>query len=302
MEEFKVKYEQPYKEKARPAKTQKLFGFIDRQKYLLLSLLVFVSMLSAKIWSMTIDANVSLKSVTIQAVLFGLLNYLVFFFMSDSGREKGRLSTPYTTAKTNYDVIHKQIRDEMLYPFLQPFCVWKKKNVTEEYRRDCLMDSNISYKEYVEKYQGKSPLSIRKMKLDKETTSCIIEANAYKPPKLQASTLWQKSTFKEQVKFITKSGKRSIFGKRAFKIVIIAAMTILSVSIKTSTEAHFDWSLLLDVLMAASSAFFGYRGGFEAFAYTEALCYETKTEILTEAYDWAVAEQRKEELEKAPQI
>ena len=83
--------------------------------------------------------------------------------------------------------------------------------------------------------------------------------------------------------------------KRVFKILSIMIFSFISVSIKTETTAHFDWSLIIDVLMCASAAFLGYRGGFEAYAYTEVSCYETKTEILNEAYDWIVEKQKEDE-------
>lgn len=295
MEEFKVKYEQPYKDKPRSERTQKFLGFIDRQKYFLLSLLIFISLISAKIWSMTIDPNISLKDITFQLVLYGVLNYLIYYFMSSSGRDRGRISPQYLEAKNKYAEIHDKIRVGGLYVFLQPFCLWKKKTVTEEYRRDCLMDSTLTYEEYVEKYQGRNSKVIKEAKLDKETRRCILEANAYKPPKLQASTLWQKSTFNEQVKFISRSGLNVMRVKRVFKILSIMIFSFISVSIKTETTAHFDWSLIIDVLMCASAAFLGYRGGFEAYAYTEVSCYETKTEILNEAYDWIVEKQKENE-------
>lgn len=294
MDEFKVKMPAAeYKEKPRSPKVQAAMGFLNRQKYLLLSILVFFCEITSEIWQMTINPEVTLKEITLRVLVFGTLNYLIFFFMSDCGRDKGIASDGYLNAKNDYDTIHKKFRDEFLYPLLQNFCAWKRKSVTEEYRRDCLMDSTISYDTYVKEYQGRNRRYIKKVIADKNDRKCVLEANAYKSAKLQASMIWERSSFNEQIKFMTKSGKNRLRTKRSIKIGTITLLSILSVAVESSTVAHFDWSILINVLVLSASAFFGFRGGYDAYALTERICYETRTNILNEAYDWAKIEKEK---------
>ncbi len=279
-----------YKEKPvrQNGKKEKLVNFLNEQKYIILTVLAFISMLGGQIWSMTINATeINIKEFTLQALLYSAFNYAIFYFMTDEGRARGKVSEAYLNARKAYGDIHEKIRAKDFFPRLQEFCTWKKAAVIDEYRRQILLDSSISYDEYVKKWQGKSRREIKRSDLDKQTKNCIIEANAYNTPKLVASALWEKSSFDEQAAWVTKSGKKQLNSRRVYKAVRVFVLSALGISVAVENVAHLDWSILINVFVCAVSALLGYKDGFTAYAEIEATCYETKTSLLEEAYDWA---------------
>ncbi len=279
-----------YKEKPvrQNGKKEKLVNFLNEQKYIILTVLAFISMLGGQIWSMTINAaEINIKEFTLQALLYSAFNYAIFYFMTDEGRARGKVSEVYLNARKAYGDIHEKIRAKDFFPRLQEFCTWKKAAVIDEYRRQILLDSSISYDEYVKKWQGKSRREIKRSDLDKQTKNCIIEANAYNTPKLVASALWEKSSFDEQAAWVTKSGKKQLNSRRVYKAVRVFVLSALGISVAVENVAHLDWSILINVFVCAVSALLGYKDGFTAYAEIEATCYETKTSLLEEAYDWA---------------
>lgn len=289
-----------YKEKPvrQNSKKEKFVGFLNEQKYIILTVLAFISMLGGQIWSMTINAaEINIKEFTLQALLYSAFNYAIFYFMTDEGRARGKVSEVYLNARKAYGDIHEKIRVNDFFSKLQEFCTWKKETVTDEYRRQVMLDSTITYDEYVEKWQGKSRSEIKKSSLDKQTKNCIIEANAYNTPKLVASALWEKSPFEEQATWVTKSGKKQLNSRRVYKAVRVFVLSALGISVAIDNVAHLDWSIFINVFVCAVSALLGYKDGFTAYAETEATCYETKTSLLTEAYDWAVEQKSNEKAE-----
>ena len=297
-----IKFDVPsaeYKDKPRVTKQKgKLLNFLNEQKYIIFAAIAFITMISGEIWSMTIKSGeINLRELTFQVILYTIFYYLVFFFMTGQGREKGRVTPAYLNARSDYDSVHEKMYDAGFVTFLQGFCRWKRDTVIKEMRQAIMLDGAMSYDEYVAKWQGKPRKIVRESELDKQTKNCIIEANAFKTPKLTASMLWEKTTFNEQIAWLTKSGKNKLLTTRITKALRVMLLATISVVVVYDNVAHFDWSILIDVFSCFLSAFFGYLDGYSAYAVTEATCYETKTSLLTEAYDWAVEQKSKEKAE-----
>ena len=296
-----IKFDVPsaeYKDKPRVKQKGKLLNFLNEQKYIIFAAIAFITMISGEIWSMTIKSGeINVRELTFQVILYTIFYYLVFFFMTGQGREKGRFTAAYLNARSDYDRVHDKMYDAGFVAYLQGFCRWKRDTVIKEMRQAIMLDGAMSYDEYVEKWQGKPRKIVRESELDKQTKNCIIEANAFKTPKLTASMLWEKTTFNEQIAWLTKSGKNKLLTTRITKALRVMLLATISVVVVYDNVAHFDWSILIDVFSCLLSAFFGYLDGYSAYAVTEATCYETKTSLLNEAYDWAVEQNSKEKAE-----
>ena len=296
-----IKFDVPsaeYKDKPRVKQKGKLLNFLNEQKYIIFAAIAFITMISGEIWSMTIESGeINVRELTFQVILYTIFYYLVFFFMTGQGREKGRITAAYLNARSDYDLVHEKIYDAGFVTYLQGFCRWKRDTVIKEMRQAIMLDGAMSYDEYIEKWQGKPRKIVRESELDKQTKNCIIEANSFKTPKLTASMLWEKTTFNEQIAWLTKSGKNKLLTTRITKALRVMLLATISVVVVYDNVAHFDWSILIDVFSCLLSAFFGYLDGYSAYAVTEATCYETKTSLLNEAYDWAVEQKSKEKAE-----
>ncbi len=297
-----IKFDVPgaeYKEKTRVIKQKgKFLSFLSEQKYAIFAVIAFLMMVTGEIWSMTIKSGkIDFRALTFQVILYAIFYYLVFFFMTGQGREKGKRTPVYLDACSDYDSVHEKIYKAGFVVFLQGFCRWKRDTVIKEMRQAIMLDSSMSYDEYVEKWQGKPSKIVRESELDKQTKNCIIEANSFKTPKLTASMLWEKTPFNEQIAWLTKSGKNKLITKRITKALRILLFATVSVAISYDTVTHFDLDILIDAFTCLLTAILGYLDGFSAYAVTEATCYETKTSLLTEAYDWAVEQKSKEKAE-----
>lgn len=299
-----IKFDVPateYKEKpVRESKSKSKFSaFFSEQKYLILAIISFITMIAGKIWSMTIKSGkISIRELTVQILIYAMFYYLVFYFMTGQGRQKGKQTPVYLEVRTTYDDIHEKMRSLGLVVFLQGFCRWKRDSVISEMRQAIILDSSITYDDYITKWQGKPRRVVKRSKdLDKQTKRCIIEANAFKTPKLTASMLWEKTTFNEQVVWLTKSGEKKLGSRRIEKAIRVLLLASVSVSVIFDNVTHFDWTILIDAFICLLSAFFGYLDGFTAYAVTETTAYATRISLLSEAYDWAVEQKAKEKAE-----
>lgn len=291
--------ETEYKEKPRaPKQRGKFLNFLSEQKYAIFACIAFIMMVTGEIWSMKIESGtIDFKEVTFQVILYAIFYYLVFFFMTGQGREKGRHTPVYLDACSAYDTIHEKMYNAGLVQFLQDFCRWKRDAVIKEMQQAIMLDSSMSWNEYVEKWQGKPRSEVMKSDLDKQTKDCVLEANAFKTPKLTASMLWEKTSFNEQVTWLTKSGKSKLVAKRIRKAARVVLFATVSVAISYDTVTHFDLDILIDAFTCLLTAILGYLDGFSAYAVTETNAYTARTTLLSEAYDWAVEQKSKEKAE-----
>jgi hypothetical protein len=291
--------ETEYKEKPRaPKQRGKFLNFLSEQKYAIFACIAFIMMVTGEIWSMKIESGtIDFKEVTFQVILYAIFYYLVFFFMTGQGREKGRRTPVYLDACSDYDTIHEKMYNAGLVQYLQDFCRWKRDAVIKEMQQAIMLDSSMSWSEYVDKWQNKPRSVVMQSDLDKQTKDCVLEANAFKTPKLTASMLWEKTSFNEQVTWLTKSGKSKLVAKRIRKAARVVLFATVSVAISYDTVTHFDLDILIDAFTCLLTAILGYLDGFSAYAVTETNAYTARTTLLSEAYDWAVEQKSKEKAE-----
>lgn len=278
MEKFKIE------ETSARRNTRTTISFFTRQKYILLSILIFICTIAVKILAVDINMETGLRELTVQIVALAMLTYSGYWVMMDFGKEKGFISTNYVGAKAYYDKTKEKVAGKRYNARLGEFCKYKRKEITEERRQEYIMDTTVSYEKYLKELKNKDKETLLASGLSKAEIKLIRKADQYKAPHLQASMLWVNKTFEEQFALISKSGKRQMTIHRVKKGIITAIMVVISGSLYASAIAKLDWTIIFQVLCLALNMYFGYRDGFDSFAVVEAERYACKGELLDEAY------------------
>lgn len=264
----------------------KLGGLINRAKYPLMAITLLFITVMVELLQLSFDGDLSLRNITIPFVVVTFATYTGFFLLSDLGKAQGQKSAEYVTAKTAYDTIHSQIKAKGYNVNLKQFCSYKVKTAREEALQLAFADSTISYTDYKTEYRFKTKKELQEMGLPKQDIHLIVKANGLKPYRLVPSMLWTSGNLEKQLSHITASGNSKLFKKRIIKAVRIIAMSLFVVSIGTAVAFSWSWQILFEVISVLINMFLGFRDGYESYAYTDASCYNSKAELLEEAYEW----------------
>lgn len=264
----------------------KLVTFFNRAKYPFLATTLLLVTILVELLDLTIDGNLTIRNITIPFLVVTFTTYTCFFLLSDFGKSQGQKAQDYIKAKARYEEIREKIKAKNYNAKLKEFCTHKVKDEREQILKMAFDDSTITYSDYLEKYKSKSKKELKEMGLQGNDIKLIQKANTYKQVKLVPSMLWSSGSLAHQLSYITATGNTQLIKKRIIKAIRIIAMSLLVVSVGTAVALHWSWQILFEVLNVILNMFFGFRDGYESYAITDALSYESKSELLEEAYDW----------------
>lgn len=270
--------------------SQRIGGFVNRQKYAIVSFIIVISVIGIELLNINIDSGFSLSSITLPLILLAFATYCAYWVMTDAGKDTGIKSAVYVEATKRYTETREMMKETGYKNKLKEFCAEKRRVCLEEVRRDLLLDSTISYEEYLEMYTGKDKHELEELGLCKQDIEIIRKADKYKVPKLTASALWNVGAFDEQVAFVSRSGSRKLAIKKVKKALRIVAMALVTVSISTAGMIVWDWQVLYQLACVIINMYLGYRDGYDSYAVIEAQRYISKAELLEECAEWVKAQ------------
>ncbi len=216
----------------------------EPDKIQLKDIMLFVLVGLAAVVSMT-DLSLSWRSVrdfTALTVFLYIITTLVFQNRYEKGKNRGRTDDTYKETLTNYRKARDEIFEKNLAGEVPNFCQEYKISELREYRESLLIDANISYDEYAEKYMFKSDKDILKLKLPWRIKKILLKANNAKSIKLDPGAILNESGETSRKKLLGMNGRqREKIDKRfnAISRIIITLFTGL-----VAINIIMDFSLL----------------------------------------------------------
>lgn len=264
----------------------KIAGGLYAHRYALIVGLIVICLILVCTFTVVFKANVSWKTLTLQTILYTSLMYAAYWIMIDYGKERGILSESYLSALKHYSEAHDKIKGKMYNDRLNDFCRYKQSKIVEERKHDIILDSTVSYDEYVEKYSKMSVSELTNAGLEKDDIKAITAANKAKPPHLKGSDLWERESFDKIAELISRSGKKTTRIRKALKLVFLLVTSGLVASVSIKGSFTFDFVVIIALFFLAVNFVTAFSAGYNAYAKTEALRYETRAELLDEAFEY----------------
>lgn len=151
----------------------------ETDKTQLKDIMLFVLIGLAAVISMT-DFSLSwgtVRDFTALTVFLYIITTLVYQNRYERGKNRGRSEEVYTTALDNYRKARNAIYEKNLASKVSDFCKEYKVRELREYRESLLVDLDISYEEYKDKYMSLSWKQIFKSHLPYRFKKILWKAN-----------------------------------------------------------------------------------------------------------------------------
>ena len=184
----------------------------------------------------------SFKDFTALTVFLYIITTLVYQNRYEKGKNRGRSEDSFKTTLTDYRKARDGIYSKNLASAVPDFCKHYKQKELREYRESLLVDVDMNYDEYKEKYMRKSTKEILKSKIPFNMKKIILKANNAKSLKLAPGMILNESGEVNRKKLLGLSGKeREKIDKRVnaiSRIVITLFSGVIAINI------IMDFSLL----------------------------------------------------------
>lgn len=232
------------------------------------------------------------KTITINALLLSLINFVVYINSGDMGEAQGRKSAEYLVPLKSYEELKARITEKGLRGKLNDWCTQWSKTELENARKQLFESCAISYDDYIKKsyvQMGKSKLL--SLGLSHQVVKIILQANNMKPIELSPSMLIdnnQKS--KRSKRALGKQPQAKRITNDFVKIVFIFLSLAFSCSIVFSVYAKIDLAsiagAILAVLLLCYNVISGYMGRYNIIVINAVEYIKDRTQYLEEFEKW----------------
>ena len=216
----------------------------ESDKVQLKDIMLFALVGLAAIISMT-DFSLSWQSFrdfTALTVFLYIITTLVYQNRYEKGKNRGRSDETFKTTLTDYRKARDEIYAKNLASVVPDFCKHYKQKELREYRESLLVDIDMNYDEYKEKYMRKSLKEILKSKLPFNMKKTLIKSNNAKSIKLSPGMLLNESGEVNRKKLLGISGKEREKIDKRFNAISRIVITLFSGVI--AINIIMDFSLL----------------------------------------------------------
>lgn len=243
------------------------FGMND----LMLAIIVLIAM----VLSLT-DFTFSLgefKNFTALTLFLYVITTIVYRNRYNKGKLRGRLDSEYSEALRTYRTSRNKITELGLTSEVPAFCQEYKARELKEYRQGLLVDVDIGYDEYIEKYRHMTNWRIMLLALPLSVRKTLIKCNKAKSIKLAPGLILNENGESNRQKLVGQSGrererkdKRRDFITRGL-IVLLGGMIAVDVILTFSIITVIQW--FVRMLPIFSAIIMGDDAGFCDIAVTE---------------------------------
>lgn len=215
----------------------------------------------------------SIGQVSIMTVFLYAITSLVYRNRYGRGKMRGCNDAEYRAALEEYRARRRGMEEDGVIGQVPAFCREYKKRELEEYRADLLLNVDMTYKEYRDKYMGLPDKHIMETRLPAETKKVLIKCNRAKPLRLTPGMILNENGEADRHKLLGKSGaerERSDKSKQMVKSaawILFGSVVAFDVLADPSMANLLRWAIRMAPV--ASAIIFGDDDGFCSMTVTE---------------------------------
>lgn len=225
-----------------------------------------------------------LKNFTALTLFLYVITTIVYRNRYNKGKLRGRSDPEYIEALQNYRTEKDKITALGLLSAVPTFCQEYKVQELKEYRKGLLMDVDLDYDEYMEKYRHLSNFRVIRLSLPWNMRMVIIKCNKAMPLKLTPGLILNESGEADRQNLVGQSGrereikdKRKDFVQRGL-MVVLGGMIAVDVILDFSFITVIQW--FVRMLPILSAIIMGNDSGFCDIAVTETNFKKDQTSII----------------------
>ena len=224
------------------------------------------------------------KNFTALTLFLYVITTIVYRNRYNKGKLRGRSDPEYIEALQDYRANKDKITALGLLSAVPAFCQEYKAREIKEYRKGLLMDVDVDYDEYMEKYRHLPKSHVMRLSLPLNTRKTIIQCNEAIPLKLTPGLILNESGEADRQKLVGQSGReREIKDKRKDFIqrglmVVLGGMIAVDVILDFSFITVIQW--FVRMLPILSAIIMGNDSGFCDIAVTETNFKKDQTSII----------------------
>jgi hypothetical protein len=225
-----------------------------------------------------------LKNFTALTLFLYVITTIVYRNRYNKGKLRGRSDPEYIDALQTYRTNKNKITELGMLSAVPTFCQEYKARELKEYRKGLLMDVDLDYDEYMEKYRHLPKSHVMRLSLPLNTRKTIIQCNEAMPLKLTAGLILNESGEADRQNLVGQSGReREIKDKRKDFIqrglmVVLGGMIAVDVILDFSFITVIQW--FVRMLPILSAIIMGNDSGFCDIAVTETNFKKDQTSII----------------------
>lgn len=256
------------------------------------NILAFIALVLLQLVSVDWAFAAIWKSLTINALLLSLINYLVYLNSGDMGDSQGRKHPDFLSVKKAYEDTKSRITESGFRSKLPEWCTLWSKTELENARKRLFEGCDITYEDYKEKkYAQLGYFELKRLGLGKQAFKAIWIANKMKPIELSPSMLIDND---QKAKRPRRALGRTAQEKRVtgdlLKLVYILASMIFTCSLVLNMYPVFNLATvaaaILSLLLLAYNIISGFMKRYNLIVITAADEMKDQTQYLEEFEKW----------------
>lgn len=264
---------------------EKRFGVNDT---LLAALVVIAALLSFTDFTFSVG---SLRNLTALTLFLYLMTVFLYRNRYDKGKERGRETAEYKTALGDYREKKNAIYESGKAAFVPAFCAAYRKRELREYRESLLIEIEMDYEEYKERYLRMSEREILRAPISAEAKKILIKCNRAKAIRLTPGMLLNENGEADRRSLVGQSGrerekqdkKREAVSRAVY--VLFGALVAVDVIFHFSLLTLIQWVIrMLPMIIAIIT---GDEGGYHNIVTTEVAFKQGQTGVLCLFDEWS---------------
>jgi hypothetical protein len=264
---------------------EKRFGVNDT---LLAALVVIAALLSFTDFTFSVG---SLRNLTALTLFLYLMTVFLYRNRYDKGKERGRETAEYKTALGDYREKKNAIYESGKAALVPAFCAAYRKRELREYRESLLIEIEMDYEEYKERYLRMSEREILRAPISAEAKKILIKCNRAKAIRLTPGMLLNENGEADRRSLVGQSGrerekqdkKREAVSRAVY--VLFGALVAVDVIFHFSLLTLIQWVIrMLPMIIAIIT---GDEGGYHNIVTTEVAFKQSQTGVLCLFDEWS---------------
>lgn len=182
------------------------------------------------------------KNLTALTLFLYVITMFVYRNRYGKGKSRGKLDPEYIESLSTYREKREVLNEKNLVSFVPKFCNWYKKTELREYRESLLIDIDMEYEEYKEKYLKMPKKEIMKLPMSMEAKNIILKCNSARTVKLYPGLILNESGEFDRNKLIGKSGRQRERSDKKKQAITRAVYVLFGAAV--AFDMIFNFSLM----------------------------------------------------------
>ncbi len=182
------------------------------------------------------------KNLTALTLFLYIITMFVYRNRYGKGMSRGKVDPEYKESLSIYREKRETINEKNLVSRVPSFCTWYKKTELREYRESLLVDIDMDYETYKEKYLMMPKKEILKLPMSMDAKNILIKCNSAKTVKIYPGLILNESGEYDREKLIGKSGRQRERQDTKKQAVTRAAYVLFGAAV--AFDMIFNFSLM----------------------------------------------------------